>query len=512
MASVFEAVAREIEVTQGVNEALMRFCRVMSCALPIEGAFIGKHLPETQEVIYLARTSLDESRSLHVNVPICDDVQQYLVSKKRPEACAYYLKTFPPLLHLNKSIIPVDRSYMEIRLRAGDTPIGMLGLYAKKGQSFDNEQYEQLMLDVRKPLAQAVTMHLFKKGLFRLPDESHSFSDDAVLNEHEVLSRSDVMKHVLQKIDVAAPLSHTVLLLGETGVGKEVLARRLHARSKYARGPFIHVNCGALPETLVDSELFGHEKGAFTGADARHIGFFEQANGGTIFLDEIGELPACLQSRLLLTLQDKTICRVGGRQRVPLDFRVVAATNRNLSEMVSARTFRQDLFYRLNALTIEVPALRQRKDDIPILIKHFIEKTARSLGLLQAPGIPQDILQKWMCYHWPGNIRELSNHVEQMLIFGSSSLMDERADAHSSQEKTQELEPQPEWVRPELESSEVTSLRQYTRLHIQKVLEKTHGRVAGPDGAAEILQVHPSTLRSRMKKLGIQYGRRYRLR
>lgn len=492
MHSLFEKLARSIEASHPLDESLRCFCNILSEKIPIEGAFIGKHLPQSQQILFMARSTLKESRLLHVCVPIAEPVQQYLNSSTRPEACILPLHNHPTLQGLNKSVIPVDRSYMEIRLRYENKPIAMLALYAVKNKHFE-EKDKDIVFDVRKPLANAAAVHLWKKGLLEVSSQSTTnLQWEAEKNRNMAPTISPRMKKVMQQIQTIASLPTTVLLLGETGVGKEVLARHLHACSPWKNGPFIHVNCGALPEYLADAELFGYERGAYTGAIAQHAGFFEQAHGGTIFLDEIGELPLSLQARLLLTLQDKTISRLGGQKRIPLSFRVVAATNRNIHEMANAQQFRYDLLYRLNALTVQIPPLRERKEDIPLFIDYFMKKFSSALGLVDTPYLPQTIMRQWIAYNWPGNVREVANRIERMLIFGD--LEDFVHIPYAASTQAEQL---------------AASLDHNMRQHIEQVLKQTGGKVGGPGGAAELLRVNASTLRSRMKKLGIAYGRKH---
>jgi transcriptional regulator with GAF, ATPase, and Fis domain len=290
------------------------------------------------------------------------------------------------------------------------------------------------------------------------------------------------------------------LLLGETGVGKDVIANAIHYSSPRKDGPFIKVNCGAIPETLLDSELFGHEKGAFTGALSQRRGRFERANGGTLFLDEIGELPPQAQVRMLRVLQYKEIERVGGTNPISVDIRLIAATNRDLEEMVKAKQFREDLWFRLNVFPIRIPPLRERKEDIVALVHHFIRRKSRELKLPAPPPLAPGIIDRLMAYHWPGNVRELENVIERALILskGTPLIFDDLIG-----EKRDQSSVIPVWTQdapPKLD--EVMSQ------HIRRVLEMTKGKVHGKGGAAEVLGINPSTLRNRMNQLGIPYGRR----
>jgi transcriptional regulator with GAF, ATPase, and Fis domain len=296
-----------------------------------------------------------------------------------------------------------------------------------------------------------------------------------------------------------ATLDSPVLILGETGTGKELVATTIHQTSGRSDGPMIRVNCGAIPESLMDSELFGHEKGAFTGAGQLKRGYFEQADGGTIFLDEIGDLPLAAQVKLLRVLQTMEFHRVGGTWPVSVDVRVVAATNRNLSEMVTQNRFREDLWFRLNVFPISIPPLRHRKDDIPALAEYFVVRKAREMNLAMPPAISLSATRLLKEYAWPGNIRELQNVIERALILGRGHELtfDELIP------KTTSL------TAPEKKEStiQILSMDEMVKRHIIQTLKHTSGKVEGINGAADILKMHPSTLRSRMKKLGISISK-----
>jgi transcriptional regulator with GAF, ATPase, and Fis domain len=303
----------------------------------------------------------------------------------------------------------------------------------------------------------------------------------------------------MQKVQQVATLDSPVLLLGETGVGKDVIANAIHYSSSRSNGPFVNVNCGAIPDTLIDSELFGHEKGAFTGALAQKRGRFERADKGTIFLDEIGELPLQAQVRLLKVLQSREIERVGGVKTISLDIRIIAATNRNLEQMIDDHQFREDLWFRLNVFPIYIPPLRERTSDIPALVQHFINLKSRELKLPSIPTLSPGAIDPLMIYHWPGNVRELENVIERSLILNPKGpLTFEHLNAGQPKKAF--------GVRKMGE--ETDTLDDIISHHIRLVLSKTKGKVNGPDGAAAYLGINPSTLRNRMKKLGIDYGRK----
>ena len=283
-----------------------------------------------------------------------------------------------------------------------------------------------------------------------------------------------------------------MLIFGETGTGKELIARSIHKRSKRSQRAFIAVNCAAIPPSLIASELFGHEKGAFTGASQRRLGRFEAADGGTIFLDEIGELPLETQIALLRVLQDKKIERVGSNQSVFVDIRVLAATNRDLNAAIAAGTFRQDLFYRLNVVPIEIPSLRERKDDIPLLVEYLIDRYAQETGK-KIRNMERRTLELFEAYDWPGNIRELQNVVERAVILsdGETFAVDDSWFVKGSKEP----------IGPTIPFAD--EVAQHEKELIEAALKESKGRVSGPSGAAARLGIPRQTLDSRIKALGI---------
>ncbi|MEQ1902784.1 MAG: sigma 54-interacting transcriptional regulator [Pirellulaceae bacterium] len=335
------------------------------------------------------------------------------------------------------------------------------------------------------------------------------------LNFDEIVGRSTALAAVLDHVRAVAPTDASVLITGETGTGKELIARAIHSSGRRKGKPLIKVNCAALPAGLIESELFGHEKGSFTGAISRRIGRFELADGGTIFLDEIGDLPIEMQAKLLRVLQEQELERIGGERPVAIDVRVIAATNRDLKQAIVEKTFREDLYYRLNVFPIHLPALRERKGDIPLLAKyfagHFAAQFARTLD-----GIEPESLRLLSEYDWPGNIRELQNIIERAAILsrGSQLVVDPEflgvGTRRNSGEAALPSSSTPAPVNTNLVAGSDSpggtngSLDHVERDHILSVLEKTGWRIDGPRGAAIILGINPNTLRSRMKKLGIK--------
>ena len=303
----------------------------------------------------------------------------------------------------------------------------------------------------------------------------------------DIVGESDEIKYVLHRISQVAPTNSSVLILGETGTGKELIARAIHKQSSRAKMPMIKVDCTSLPEQLIDSELFGHEKGAFTGAVKNRVGRFEFANNGTLFLDEIGELPLILQSKLLRVIQDGEFERIGSNRIIKTDVRLIAATNRDLEQMVNDGLFRADLWYRLNVFRITSPPLRSRKNDILPLVQHFIAKNEKKVGR-KFNSVSKSYLDGMMSYNWPGNVRELEHNIERAMITSSENQL------NSDESFIKEVKP--------INSANV-SLASVQREHIIKVLKENNWVIDGPHGAAKVLECHPNTLRYRMKKLKI---------
>lgn len=309
-------------------------------------------------------------------------------------------------------------------------------------------------------------------------------------NFNNIITRSERYQQILQRVGQVAKTQATVLLIGETGTGKELLARAIHQKSERKNKPMVKVNCAALPKDLVESELFGHEKGAFTSAYQQKKGRFELAHGGTLFLDEIGELPLQLQPKLLRVLQEGVFERVGGTQSIKVDVRIIVATNRQLDKMVENGAFREDLYYRLNVFPIENLPLRKRKEDIPLLVNHFVKKYGKKMGK-SIEKVPSQPMKQLMKYEFPGNVRELENLVERAVIVTNGKVLN--LDASLTARKKARKKSKQEFL----------SLEEVQREHILKALERTNWRITGPKGAGRLLKINDRTLMSRMRKLGI---------
>ncbi|WP_420125250.1 sigma-54 interaction domain-containing protein [Longimicrobium sp.] len=395
----------------------------------------------------------------------------------------------------------------------------MIGVLAATGGAF-RASHEGVFAQLLEPFASALRNDLQVHELVRLR-EALEADNQALLSR---LGRQEIadaivgaqggLRTVLDRVTQVSGTDVPVLLLGETGTGKEVIAREIHRRSARPSGPVVRVNCGAIPPGLIDSELFGHERGSFTGAVNDRAGWFERADGGTLFLDEIGELPLDAQVRLLRVLQDGTFERVGGRRTHTVDVRIVAATHRDLHTMVQARAFREDLWYRISVFPIHLPPLRERPGDIPALAAHFAWRAGQRLG--GAPLVPgPEEMEQLLAYPWPGNVRELAAVIERAVILGGGHRM-ELAAALGGGNRIEMAtlpgaSPAPIVASGPAASSApasgIATLDAAMAEHIRRALGATHGRIEGPGGAAALLGINPHTLRARMRKLGVEWAR-----
>ncbi|MBK6459259.1 MAG: sigma 54-interacting transcriptional regulator [Gemmatimonadetes bacterium] len=388
-----------------------------------------------------------------------------------------------------------------------ETPLGFVALVARNSGVLD-ESHAALLGDLAAPLTTALRLEDERESEHRVREALEA--DRRALLQR--LDRDDVssvivgadsgLRDVMLRVEQVAPTDAPVLLLGETGSGKEVVARSIHSRSRRAHGPIVRVNCGAIPVGLIDSELFGHEKGSFTGAITTRKGWFERADGGTLFLDEIAELPLDAQVRLLRILQDGVFERVGAQRTNRVDVRIVAATHRNLRDMVAQGTFREDLWYRLSVFPIEIPPLRSRPEDVPALASHFASRAGLRLG--GSPlALTSDDIELLLSYSWPGNVRELAAVIERAAILGDGRKL--RLAAAIGTPPATEHASRP--VATPMEDPTILPLDQAMARHIERALRATGGRIEGRGGAAALLRINPHTLRARMRKLGVEWAR-----
>lgn len=376
-------------------------------------------------------------------------------------------------------------------LRSRNRVLGVLSLARRTDNAFQDEDVHFLE-QVANQLAMAIENALAYEEIAALKDklaQEKLYLEDEIKNQmdfEEIVGESPLLLNVLKQVETVAPTNSTVLILGETGTGKELIARAIHSHSKRKERTFVKLNCAAIPTGLLESELFGHEKGAFTGAIAQRIGRLELADNGTLFLDEIGDISLELQSKLLRALQEREFERLGSSKTRIVDVRLIAATNRNLQKMVDDREFRSDLYYRLNVFPIRVPSLRERSGDIPMLVRHFTQKHARRMEK-KIDSIPSNALESLASWHWPGNIRELENFMERAVILTQGTVLNVPIRELSNN----------------IGTNASLSLEEGEREKIIRVLKETKGRLAGPDGAAERLGIKRTTLIGRLKKFGI---------
>lgn len=494
-------ICSSLEIETALQRSLPYFVKVM----PVDAIYLHLYEQSLGAIRTIAEVTASESRTLDRIIPLTQEGRASFEKPGVPNVrIVNHPDADPVIKKIAESFKMPNSSALVMRLVIEGKRLGSLVL-TTEGRDQYSEEHARLFSLLNEPFAIALSNALKHQEVLILKD---MLTDDNLYLHQELLHMSGDeiigsdfgLKDVMEMVRKVAPLESPVLLLGETGVGKGVIASAIHYLSPRRKGLFITVNSGAIPETLIDSELFGHEKGAFTGAIEQKRGRFERANQGTIFLDEIGELPPQAQIRMLRVLQEREIERVGGTKPIPVDIRVIAATHRNLQEMVKTNQFREDLWFRINVFPIRVPPLRERKEDIPSLVYHFINKKTKQLKLSTASELSPGAIDRLMHYHWPGNVRELENVVERELILDKGepltfSLLD-GTDKNIYPVAFNGLP----YKSP--------SLDKVNTLHIQQVLKITKGIVHGPAGAAALLGINPSTLRSKMKKLGIPFGRR----
>jgi formate hydrogenlyase transcriptional activator len=389
-------------------------------------------------------------------------------------------------------------SLCSMPLMSHDDVLGTLNLGSRRPDFFteaDRQFFAQAAGQVAIALQNALAFQRIEELNARLAEEKVYLEDEIRSDSRfeEIIGQSPALRAILKQVETVAPTDSTVLIYGETGTGKELMARSIHDLSQRRQGTFVKLNCAAIPTGLLESEMFGHEKGAFTGAIAQRIGRFELAHRGTMFLDEVGEIPLELQTKLLRVLQEREFERLGSSRTVKTDARLVAATNRDLTAMVEQREFRADLYYRLNVFPITVPPLRDRREDIPLLVRYFVQQFARRMNK-RITAIPSETMQALARYHWPGNIRELQNFIERAVILTAG---------HTLDAPISELKRGPGAAASAAPAAGLHTLAEAEREAIVRALREANGRVGGPQGAAARLGMKRTTLQAKMRKLGI---------
>lgn len=490
-----------------IEESLFSVFHFLKEVMPVDWISLQLYEESLKSVRTIAIATEKEVKIIDFLTPLSKEAQAQMERKiklKMPDVMLAVIN--PETEKLYKDMMNFHKvkatSLMILALESKGEYIGSITLLSLGEKVFTKKDAELLSL-LKEPFVIAMSNTLRFREVVKLKDmladdnrylhrEMHHLIGD------DIIGTNFGLKDVMEKVSQVADLDSPVLLLGETGVGKDVIANAIHFSSPRKDGPFVKVNCGAIPESLIDSELFGHEKGAFTGAITQKRGRFERADKGTIFLDEIGELPLQAQVRLLRVLQHKEIERIGGTKTIKLDIRFIAATNRDLEEMVKANQFREDLWFRLNVFPVRIPSLRERQSDIPALLQYFIEKKAKELKLPDIPKLTPGAIEPLLDYEWKGNVRELENIVERALILNPLGPVSFDSLSGMKIRKNQSAA---------IASDGTETLDTVTARYIKQVLEKTNGKINGKGGAAEILGINPNTLRNRMKKLGIPFGR-----
>jgi transcriptional regulator with GAF, ATPase, and Fis domain len=491
-----------------IEEGLHACIKYLSQHMPADAIYLQKYEENLGIMRFIARANPEKGERMNVLVPVSAEAKAKAAENlkdidigQRPAFIINDSETDPIARDLVRLMGYPPCSILGIMLIVSGQRVGAAILSAKGINRF-NKQHAKLFGTLKEPFFVAMSNALKHREVLKLKDmladdNRYLHNELRRISSHEIVGAKFGLKQVMNRARLVAAMDSPVLILGETGTGKDIIANAIHNSSPRSSGPFISINCGAIPDSLIDSELFGHEKGAFTGALSQKRGRFERANKGTIFLDEIGELPAAAQVRLLRVLQSREIERVGGVETISLDIRVIAATNRNLEEMVKNRKFREDLWFRLNVFPILVPPLRHRRSDIPSLVQHFIDRKAKELKIAATPSLAAGAIDPLMAYDWPGNVRELENVIERAMILhrGNPLRFDDLGLSTDKPDKAATVVP----------SEETLELDLLIKDHIQRVLQITGGKIHGPGGAGEVLGVNPDTLRSRMKKLGIAF-------
>ncbi|MDD9301563.1 MAG: sigma-54-dependent Fis family transcriptional regulator [Desulfobacter sp.] len=516
-AKIFQSVTQKICGNLDLSEALYQTFSYLKNKIPIVMIFLSRYESgHTKKSARLIAFANDDGGSL-VDEPIIipQSVGNYLDTwlKKSADQTLPWVRDHKNPMNINIKEMLMNRfsyrarqianapfSTITCALKIQDQVIGNFTMM-REGPIPYNQSHTELIQAINQPFAIALSNALRYREL----EQHHKAlqSETSHRDENLMIGSDSGLRKVRQLIEDVAPTDSPVILLGNTGTGKEVATVEIHKLSDRCKGPMINVNCGAIPETLIDSELFGHEKGAFTGAIEARPGRFERAHKGTLFLDEIGELPLSAQVKLLRILQAGEFERVGGLRNLKVNVRIIAATNRNIPQRIKKGKFRTDLWYRLNVFPITIPDLKYRKQDIPAMVDYFISKKCREMNLTFRPKLACNAVEQLQTYDWPGNVRELENIIERALILSKGkplSFFELTSDEDSQLEK---FSRQPKSENP-IDSHSFKTLNTITVSHINAVLNYTRGKISGPGGAAKILDIHPNTLRNRMVKLGMQ--------
>jgi transcriptional regulator with GAF, ATPase, and Fis domain len=499
-------ICENLEIEKALASCLLFLREVM----PVDRMYLQLYDHSFGAMRTIAGATPSGAGKLDLLTPLSEEARVSAKGTTLPPSQDVFVFEDPQKYAISREMLQFHRvpctSLMVMMLKSNGRVLGNLVLITEGKEKYTHEQGRMVSL-LKEPFVIAMSNTLKHREVLKLKDlladdNRYLHGELRRLSGDEIVGANFGLRETMEKVRQVAELDSPVLLLGETGTGKDVMANAIHYSSSREGGPFVSVNCGAIPDTLIDSELFGHEKGAFTGAISQKRGRFERADKGTIFLDEIAELPLQSQVRLLHVLQNKRIERVGGTKTITLDIRILAATNQDLEERVKTGNFREDLWFRLNVFPVTIPPLRERKADIPALLQHFITLKAKELKLPAVPAIAPGAIDYLMEYHWPGNVRELQNVVERALILNRNGPIN-FGHLHPNLSQPKTLRELPE----KRNEQEIYKLDEVISHHISKILSRTGGKIHGPGGAADLLGINPSTLRNRMNKLGIRYGR-----
>jgi len=514
---IWREVCKHVEL----HDSLATITRAIAKAMPVATLFVRQfdaNAPAITTVAIGHRTATSNQFEASTKLTT--------VSFKRIKAWGgageiIYSRNAPRTGNLAIMVPPeVKTDVIAVPLLSADQFTGVLVIVAAVGKVF-GETHRHLADSLREPLSAALENDRRLHELAALREAAEADRRSLLTRvgrqemSEEIVGVASGLRSVMERVALVSRSEVPVLILGETGTGKEVISRAIHKGSPRNAGPFIRVNCGAIPTELIDSQLFGHEKGSFTGAAEMRRGWFERADGGTLFLDEIGELPLAVQVRLLRVLQDGFVERVGGETPIHVDVRIVAATHRDLPAMVAEKSFREDLWYRINIFPIVLPGLRDRIDDIPPLTRHFAQRAANRFGLPYVEPTTAD-LRLLEAYHWPGNIRELGAVIDRAAILGEGASLDVKTALGGTIAITELTPVKPELVPLALQMSQATlaaspslatgTLDDAMKQHIENALTLKRGQIEGRGGVAEMLGINPHTLRARMRKLKINWS------
>ncbi|MCT4625759.1 sigma 54-interacting transcriptional regulator [Halodesulfovibrio sp.] len=521
----FRSVTKIICSTLNMQKAITDLNQFLEKELPVDTISFEIYDDEKQ-ILHNIISMYKGKQRLIPDLIISDEIHEdFMISAKDEQMLFEYIPNSRDQeisKQVSKRITTEVFSGMICYLRIEGEFVGAAAVTRDRPYAFTEEEID-LLSSLSEPLTIALVNALRFDELKAVKDQ---LQDDNKFLQRELAKKAGEtiigahsgLKATMDMLTQVAGTDVPVMLLGETGVGKEVLANALHRMSPRRDKPFITVNCGAIPEALVDSVLFGYEKGAFTGATQQRKGRFERACGGTLFLDEIGELPLDAQVRLLRVLQEKKIERVGGDVEIPVDARIVTATHRDLRKLVEEGKFREDLWFRLSTFPVEIPPLRERLTDIPMLLAHFLKTCSERLGIPQPP-VTAEGIDNLHAYSWPGNVREMHNIIERQLILGQGkvltfSSLNEPSETNTTTYPLVEVAPAETAsaatrLPPVDTGNTFPTLDEVMRLYIEKTLAHCNGKIEGTDGAAQLLGINPSTLRHRMRKLNIAFGKKH---